>query len=109
MGSRTTSALRAERERDADVALDEVADVGDVVAGHQRPLEPHAEREAAVAVGVHAGRLEDDWVDHAAAAPLDPAFGPAGAAAGRAGLRRFPVTDPAEQVDLGRRLGEREV
>ena len=39
---------------EAHVALDDVAHVGDVVAEHQRALDAHAEREAAVALGVDA-------------------------------------------------------
>ena len=44
-----------------------------------RALDTHAEREARVLVRVDAARDEDVRVDHAAAAPLDPALGSAGA------------------------------
>src|SRR5581483_4851985 len=43
-----TSGLHAERERDAHVAFDQIADVGQVVPGHQRPLQAHPEGEAGV-------------------------------------------------------------
>ena len=52
----------------------------DVVPGHQRPLDAHAEREAAVALRVDAAGDQHPRVDHAAAAPLDPALGLAGPA-----------------------------
>src|SRR3954451_4585614 len=54
-----TSGLHAEREGEPLVALVEVADVGDAVPEHQRPLDAHAEREPAVAVGVHTAGDED--------------------------------------------------
>ena len=79
------------------------------MAGHQRALDPHAEREAGIEPGVDARRLEHDRMHHAAAAPLDPAFGTTRSAWFAAGLRRRTVADPAQQVHLGGRLREREV
>src|SRR3954451_13341494 len=61
-----TSGLHAEREGEPLVALVEVADVGDAVPEHQRPLETHAEGKAAVAVGVDTAGNEHRGVDHAA-------------------------------------------
>src|SRR3954451_13236961 len=61
-----TSGLHAEREGEPLVALVEVADVGDAVTEHQRPLETHAEGKAAVAVGVDTAGNEHRGVDHAA-------------------------------------------
>src|SRR3954453_91434 len=104
-----TSGLHAEREGEPLVTLVEVADVGDAVPEHQRPLDAHAEREPAVAVGVHTAGDEDRGVDHAAAAPLDPALGGADAAGLAAGLGRGAAALEALQVELCRRLGEREV
>ena len=75
------------------------------VAEHQRPVDAHAEREAGVALAVDAAGGQHPGVDHAAAAPLDPAL----AAAGAAGVGVDPPADEAAQVDLGGRLGEREV
>src|SRR4051812_27675462 len=49
-----TSGLHAERKREALVTLVEVADVGDAMPEHQRPLDAHPEGEAAVALGVDA-------------------------------------------------------
>ena len=70
-----------------DVALDDVAHVRDVVAEHQRPLDAHAEREPAVALGVDAAGGQHARVDHAAAAPLDPALAAARAARAGRGCR----------------------
>src|SRR3954469_6793085 len=69
-----TSGLHAEREGEPLVALVEVADVGDAVPEHQRPLDAHAEGEAAVPLGIDAAGAQHSRVDHAAAAPLDPAL-----------------------------------
>ena len=77
------------------VALDHVAHVGDAVAELQGALDAHAEREAGVDVGVDAAGAQHVRVDHAAAAPLDPA---------RAALL---LREP--HVHLGGRLGEGEV
>src|SRR4051794_19994669 len=60
------SALLPERQRDAHVALDQVADLGEVVLRHQRALDSHAEREPGVNRGVHAGGGEHDRVHHPA-------------------------------------------
>src|SRR3954462_5287641 len=83
-----------ERQREADVTFDHVAHVGNAVAELQGPLQPHAEREAGVDVGVNAAGAQHIRVDHAASSPLHPA---------RAALL---VGEP--DVDLGGRLGERE-
>src|SRR5690606_27709668 len=63
------------------------------------------EGEAGVDLRVDATGDEDPGVDHSAAAPLDPALAPAGAAL----LGVLPQADEAEQVDLGAGLGEGEV
>src|ERR1700744_6795288 len=68
------SDLRPEGPAEPDVALGGVAAVGDPVADHERALDPQAEREAAVAVGVDAAGDEHPRVDHAAARDLDPAL-----------------------------------
>ena len=69
--------------------------VGNAVAQHQRALDTHAEREARIDLGINTVRAQHVRVDHAAAAPLDPA---------RAALL---LGEP--QVHLGAGLGEREV
>src|SRR4051812_9293465 len=79
------SALLPERQGDAHVALDQVADLSQVVLRHQRALDSHAEREPGIDGGVHAGGGEHDRVHHPATAPLDPAFASTGAA--RFGVR----------------------
>src|SRR4051794_18802825 len=83
-----------ERQREADVAFDHVAHVGNAVAELQRPLQPHAERETGVHVGVNTAGAQHIRIDHAAAAPLHPA----GAT--------LLVGEP--DVHLGGRLRERE-
>src|SRR6059058_1416086 len=79
------SALLPERQRDAHVALDQVADLGQVVLRHQRALDSHAEREPGVDGGVDAGGGEHNGMHHPATAPLDPAFAATGAT--RFGIR----------------------
>src|ERR1041384_6312247 len=77
-------------------------DVVDAVAKHRHALEPHAEREAGVLLGVDLHVREDLGIDHAGPADLDPARAlahPAAAAHAEAALH----------VDLGARLNEREV
>src|SRR6478735_6021337 len=101
------SQVCSERGGEADVALEHVAHVGDAVAEHQRAVDAHAEREAGVAVVVDAARGEHARVDHAAAAPLDPALALAGATVVDSGV--LAAADEAAQVDLGGGLGEGEV
>src|SRR3954464_2722448 len=66
-----TSGLHAERQGEALVTLVEVADVGDAVPEHQRPLDADSEGEAGVAVGVDPAGPQHGGVDQAAATPLD--------------------------------------
>src|SRR5688500_1319423 len=93
-----TSGLRAERQAEALVALVEVADVSDAVAEHQGAVEPHAEGEAGVALGVDPAGAQHGRVDHAAAAPLDPALARADAARLGARLGRGAPAVEALQV-----------
>src|SRR4051794_32290578 len=102
------SDLRSEGAAEADVALEEAAQVLDAVAEHQGAVDAHAEGEAGVALGVDAARDQHAWVDHAAAAPLDPALAST-RATGAAVEGPAAATHEAHQVDLGARLGEREV
>src|SRR4051812_11131350 len=104
-----TSGLHAERGGEPLVALVEVTDVGHAVPEHQRPLEPHPEREPAVPLGIDTARDEHRRVDHAAATPLDPAFGRADATGPATWLGRRAAALEALQVELGGRLGEGEV
>src|SRR3712207_116306 len=98
VGSRRCGArslLDSERRSETDVALGEVPHVADGGAELQGPLDAHAEREAGVLLRVDAAGDQHPWVDHPAAAPLDPA----GAVA--------VLGEP--HVELRRRLGEGEV
>src|SRR4051794_2136493 len=104
-----TSGLHTEREGEPLVALVEVADVGDAVAEHQRPLDPDTEREPGVAIGINATRAQHGRVHHAAAAPLDPALGRADAAGLPAGFGGGATALEALQVHLGGGLREGEV
>src|SRR4029079_16912861 len=88
------SRSNTEGAAEPDVALDHVTHVGQAVAELQGALQAHTEREAGVDVGVDPAGAQHVRVDHAAAAPLDPARA--------APLLREP------DVDLGRRLGEGE-
>src|SRR3954453_15391052 len=103
------SALLPERQSDAHVALDQVADLGQVVLRHQRACNSHAEREPGIDRGVHARRGEHYGMHHPATAPLDPAFAAAGAARFGIRLQRRAVAHPTQQVYFRRWLGEREV
>src|SRR5688500_15580114 len=87
----TASVAGSELAEEADVVLDEQADVVDAVLAHGDPLDAEAEGPAGVFFGVDAARLEDVGVDHPAAAELDPLAA---------------VFEP--DVHLGRRLGEGE-
>ena len=63
-------------------------------AEHETALDPHAEREPGVHLGIDARGLQHVRVHHAAAAPLDPA--------------RAALEGGVPEVELGARLGERE-
>src|SRR4029079_4684014 len=80
MRSAPASDLHPELRAEAHVPLDDLVPVLYAVPQHQAALDPHPEGEAAVAVGVDAAGLQHLAVDHAAAAPLDPACAAAGAA-----------------------------
>ena len=82
-------------------SLEESAQVGDAVLQHADPLQPHAEGEALPARGIDAAVLQHLRVDHAAAEDLQPVIAVTDAQRA-AGAR-------AADVDLGGRLGEREV
>src|SRR6478752_10365904 len=107
-GAFMSSEFRSECRGEADVALEELAQVLDPLAEHQRAVDAHAEGEAGVALGVDPTGSQHPRVDDAAAAPLDPALAAAGAA-GRAVQHTGTPADEADQVDLGARLGEGEV
>ena len=87
--------------RIAEVVLPERAQVGQAVPEHGDALDPEAEREALPLVRVEADVAEHVGVDPAGAAHLDPA----GVLAHRAALA---VAEEAGDVELDRRLGERE-
>src|SRR3954463_3962616 len=89
------SAHHPELRAEADVALGHVPHVVESVPELQGALDPHAEREALVLVGVDSRGTQHVRVDHAAAAPLDPSRAALGA-----GL---------PHVHLGGGLGEGEV
>src|SRR5690606_24257192 len=76
----------------AQVVLEEQAQIAHAVAQHREPLDAHAERIAAVRFRIHAHVSQNVRVHHAAPQNLEPP----------PGLRR-------PDIDLGRRLGEREV
>src|SRR5690606_19547089 len=76
---------------EAQIVLEEQPQVVHPVAQHREPLDAHAERIAAVLLRIDAHVVQDVRMHHAAAEDLEPA----------AGLR--------PDIDLGRRLREREV
>src|SRR5439155_8151316 len=67
--------------QEAEVVLEVVAQVVYRVAQVADPLDAHAEREALVALGIEAARLEHHGVDHAGAEDRHPARPRAGGAA----------------------------
>src|SRR6185503_1686414 len=83
----------AELRQEAQVAVEELAQVVDAVAQHRQAVRAHAEREADVALGVQPEVPDDVRVHLAGAGHLQPA---ALERAAREG-----------DVDLGRGLGER--
>jgi ABC-type transport system involved in cytochrome bd biosynthesis fused ATPase/permease subunit len=58
--------LGSELREEPRVVFEHKADVGNVVTQHGNPLDSDAESEARVALGIDAGVLEDDGVDHSA-------------------------------------------
>ena len=94
---------------ETDVALDEVAQVGGPGTEHDGAVDAHAEGETRVGLGVDPAGPQHARVDHPAAAPLDPSLGTAGPAGTIGVADGIAVADEALEIDLGRRLGEREV
>ena len=88
--------------QETDVVVVEQAHVGNAPREHRRALDAHAECESRVAPGVDASVAQHLGMDHPAPEQLEPAAVFADAAAGA-------VTDDALQLELERRLGEREV
>src|SRR6266702_6810120 len=92
---------------EAQVVLEEEAQVVDAVAEHRHPLDAEAEREAGD-FGGHPAVVEHLRVDHARPEDLQPA----GLLARPAALAVFPARPAAERardVDLRAGLDEREV
>ena len=79
--------------QEARIVAPELAQIGDPVPEHRDPLEPPAECEARVPLGVVADELEEVRIDHARAADLDPARSagrPGSPIRRRCGTRRAP-------------------
>src|SRR5690606_27806504 len=88
-------AASGELAQEAHVVVEEAAQVVDAMAQHGEALHAQAEREPGVLLRVDADVAQHGWMHHPAAKHLQPA--------GRT-VRLLPG-----DVDLGRRLGEREV
>src|SRR5690242_13110687 len=86
---------------EAHVPVEEVGDVVDAVLEHRHAVDAPAEGEAGVLLAVVLHVAEDFRIDHAGAADLDPAGLLARAAA-------LAAAEHAGEIDLRRRLGERE-
>src|SRR5262245_12998893 len=93
--------LAGELAQEPEVPGREVPDLLDAVAHHRQAVDAEAEREARPLRGVDPARAQDVRVDQAAAEE----FHPARPLADRAARSR---ADEAAQVELERRLGERE-
>src|SRR5436190_58224 len=98
-GARISASVLSE---EANVAVEERADLVDPVADHRDPLEPEAEREPLPLLRVVADGLEHVRVDHPAAAELDPARE-------GADTTSLAVAEDAAHRQLRRRLGVGEV
>src|SRR5438445_3075770 len=98
-GARISASVPSE---EANVAVEERADLVDPVADHRNPLEPEAEREALPFLRVVADGLEHVRVDHPATAELDPARE-------GADTTSLAVAEDAAHGQLRRRLGVGEV
>src|SRR4051794_25929395 len=107
-------ARRGGLPEEAGVAPREQLDVGPAGAEHRHAVDAGAEREAAVALRVIANLAEHFGIHHAGAGDLHPpralahragATAAGGAVGGRLALAG---AEHAAEVDLGRRLGERE-
>src|SRR3546814_16615270 len=85
----------------AQIGLVEDAQVRKAVLQHGDALNPHAEGEALVLVGIDAAVGQHLGMHHAAAEDLQPVLA-------RADLQ-FPALAAAADVDFGARLGEGEV
>ena len=85
----------------AQIAVEEGAQIGDAVFEHGDALDPHAEGEALIDVGIEAAIGEHLGMDHAGAENLEPIA--AGADLEAAAFAR------AADIDFGRRLGEGEI
>ena len=85
----------------ADIAVEEGAQVAHAIFEHRQPVDAGAEGEALPFVGVEAGVGDDPRVDHPGAEHLHPILGAADDPPAV-----FPR--PAD-MDVGRRLGEREI
>src|SRR5689334_24462813 len=85
----------------AQVRLEEGAQVRNAIFEHRDAIEAHAESPALIALRVEPARLDDGRMHHAAAQDLEPRR-----ALADLHLATFPG---AVDVDLHRRLGEREM
>src|SRR5690242_13838123 len=94
MGTWFLAGLR-ELLEEAQVVLEERAQVRDAVAQHGKALDAEAEGEACVALRIDAAVLQHVRVDHAAAEHFQPAA---------LAVLRFPA-----DIHLGRGFGEREI
>src|SRR5690606_29306906 len=100
--ARLSSDGSTELLQEAQIVLEEDAQVVDAVAQHGQPLQAGAEGIAGVALGIDADVAEHFRMHHAAAQHFQPAGVLADAAA-------LAAADHAADVDLGRRLREREI
>src|SRR5699024_4632004 len=107
MKSVRASQLNSEGCGKADITVDEITQVGDVVTSGDGAIQADTEGEPAVHVWIDAASRQYARVHHTAASPLDPAF----TAAGSAGIYGvgFVVAHIAQQIHFGAWFGEREV
>src|SRR5262249_47335121 len=99
--------LPSELSEEPRVVFEHETNVGDVVAEHGNSLDADAERKTRVTLGIDAGVLEDDRVDHPATEDFDPTgvLAEAATVACAIGLD----AEHAANVDFGARLDERKV
>src|SRR5438445_7146857 len=97
---RDVERLEAVMVEPADVALEQLAQIGDAVFQHRDAVDAHAPGKALVDVGIDAAGAQHVRMHHAAAQNLQPVFALAEA--------DFALVAGALDVDLKRWLGERE-
>src|SRR5674476_622393 len=101
------SEFNSKRQSESDIAIDQVAHIGNSVTEHEGAVQAHAEREARIAFRVDSTSDQHTRIHDAAATPFDPTLSSTRAAVTK--QFRVALADETAEIDFGTRLGEREV